>query len=316
MSLDFRSSFWAESFPRLTRADQPLSRLTTLHVGGKALVLTPRSHGDLREIALAARERGESLRVLGLGANVVVSDRGVDEPVVSTRQLRECRFEGRRVRAGAGTLLQSLVAASARRGLAGLEPLVGIPATVGGAVTMNAGGRYGSTFDRLASVSVMRPDGEIEERRPAALEPAYRRTRLGEGEIIVEATFELEPAAPDAVLGRTQDVLSEKSARQPLDVWSAGCIFKNPAVAGTSAGRLIEESGLKGLSVGDAVVSPKHANFIVNRKCATATDVLTLVGRVRRGVFERTGILLELEVLLWDGEASGLMRAESVLQPT
>jgi UDP-N-acetylmuramate dehydrogenase len=220
------------------------------------------------------------------------------------------------VRAGAGTLLQGLVSAAGRRGLGGLEPLVGIPATVGGAVVMNAGGRYGSTFDTLVSVAVMREDGEIEDRDPALLAPGYRSTRLGRGEVVVEATFELEPASPDEVLGRTQDVLSEKGARQPLDQWSAGCIFKNPAGAGASAGRLIEEAGMKGARVGDALVSEKHANFIVNRRSASAADVLALVDRVRDAVFARCGILLELEVRTWDRESSGLVRAEAVLQPT
>jgi len=316
MSLDCRNNFWAESFPALARADQSLARLTTLRVGGSALVLSPRTHDDVRALARAAAERGERLRVLGLGANVLVSDRGVPEPVLSTRQLRECRFEGRRVRAGAGTLLPGLVNAAARRGLAGLEPLVGIPATVGGAVAMNAGGRYGNTFDTLASVTVMRADGEIEERTPAALKPGYRRTELGEGEIVVEAVFELEPAAPEAVLGRTQDVLAEKGQRQPLDAWSAGCIFKNPTGAAASAGKLIEDAGQKGASVGDAMVSPKHANFIVNRRSASASDVLSLVERVRSAVFDRTGVLLELEVRLWDGESSDVPALEGVLQPT
>ncbi len=315
MSHDSPKSFWTEEFPRCARPDQPLGRMTTLRVGGPALVLSPRSIDELREIACAARERGERLRAIGLGANLVVSDDGVLDPVVSTRQLRECRFEGRTVRAGAGALLPALVSASARRGLSGLEPLVGIPATVGGAVAMNAGGRYGNTFDRLSRVAVLTARGEVEEREPAALKPEYRRTNLADGEIVVEASFELDSEQPDRVMGRTHDVLSEKSVRQPLDAWSAGCIFKNPS-GSRSAGQLIEGAGLKGLSLGGAVVSEKHANFIVNRRDATASDVHALIDAVRQRVRSRFGVDLDLEVRRWDREPGPATLPAPVLQPT
>ena len=224
--------------------------------------------------------------MLGSGANLLVRDEGVRGAVIKLTHLN--RRDGLHVQAGYN--LARLVKDTAAEGLAGLECLAGVPATVGGAVRMNAGGRHGETADSILYVDVMTPDGEIQRLKKPEVGFRYRGNDLG-ARFVLAAGFGLRP--DDGVRERFDSIMGDKKKSQPLGSHNAGCMFKNPA--GGSAGRIIDQCGLKGERVGGAHVSGKHANFIVNDGSATASDVLRLV-EVIRG---RVPVALELEVLVW-----------------
>jgi UDP-N-acetylmuramate dehydrogenase len=267
--------------------ERPLGPYTTMKVGGPAeFFIEPRSPEELAEVFAAARECDVPVRYLGSGANLLVGDAGVRGAVIHLR-----RFNGRDgLHVGAGYNLAKLCKETALEGLAGLEVLAGVPATVGGAVRMNAGGRHGELASAVAYVDVMTPQGALRRLSKDQVGFRYRRTAL-DGAIVVAAGFVLRPA--DGVRERYDAILEEKKRTQPLGSHNAGCMFKNPP--GGHAGRLIDEAGLKGARVGDAHVSAKHANFIVNDGRATASDVLRLVDVIR----SRVPAPLELEVEVW-----------------
>ncbi len=267
--------------------DAPLARRTTIGVGGPADCLAePRDEDELAAVFRAARENGLPVKILGSGANLLVRDEGVRGVVV--RLARLDRRDGLHV--GAGFSLPRLVKAAAAEGLAGLEGLAGVPATVGGAIVMNAGGRHGEIGAAVRYVDVMTPQGEFRRRDRDEMGFRYRGAALG-GDVVTAVGFDLRPDGD--VRARYESVLSSKKAAQPLDRRSAGCMFRNPP--GLSAGKIIEECGLKGARVGGASVSRKHANFIVNEGGATASDVLRLIDYVR----DRVPVALELEVQVW-----------------
>ena len=199
--------------------------------------------------------------------------------------------------AGAGLPTSKLIAESLRRGLGGLECLVGYPASVGGAVRMNAGGRPGETGARVASVTAVGPDGEVVDLTPEECRFAYRSSALGRY-VVSEVTFVLPAVEPREYRRRLRKIRHAKAVAQPLESASAGCIFRNPE-PGVSAGWLVEECGLLGRRRGGAQVSPKHGNFIVNRGGATAADVLALVEEVRTNVERMRGVRLVSEVEVW-----------------
>lgn len=269
------------------RFDEPLRRYTTLKVGGPAdLFVEPRDEEQLGTVVRAARECDVPLRLLGSGANLLVRDGGVRGAVVRLSRLN--RREGLHVQAGYN--LARLVKETVSEGLAGLEVVAGVPAAVGGAVRMNAGGRHGEIADAVRYVDVMAPDGEIRRLPKPQVGFRYRGTGLGDA-IVLAAGFDLRP--DEGVRDRYETILGDKKRTQPLGSHNAGCMFKNPP--GGHAGRLIDEWGLKGERVGGAHVSRKHANFIINEGGATASDVLGLVDVIRA----RVPVTLELEVLVW-----------------
>jgi len=269
------------------RPEEPLAPYTTMKVGGPAdFLIEPRDEQELALVVRAARECDVPLRLLGSGANLLVRDEGVRGAVVRLARLN--RRDGLRVQAGYN--LARLVKETVHEGLAGLEALAGVPAAVGGAVRMNAGGRHGEIADCVRTVDVMSPDGEIRTLSKAEVGFRYRGTDLGDS-IVLAAGFELRP--DPGVRERYDAILGDKKRTQPLGSRNAGCMFKNPP--GNHAGRLIDAWGLKGERVGAAHVSRKHANFIVNEGGATASDVLRLVDLVR----SRVPVPLELEVLVW-----------------
>jgi UDP-N-acetylmuramate dehydrogenase len=197
------------------------------------------------------------------------------------------------------------VHAASALGLAGLECLAGVPGHLGGGVAMNAGGRYGEIWQSVELVRVIEPDGRAVDLPRAECTPRYRDGGLGE-RIVSGAVLRLAPATPAEVRERTREYLMEKRRVQPVTEWSAGCVFKNPDPArsgGCSAGKLVELAGLKGRTVGDAIVSPLHGNFILNRGAATAADVLALIEIVRAEVAARRGVTLETEVRIWRAES-------------
>ena len=264
-----------------------LREFTTLRVGGSAELWEVADEG---EIAAAQRE---PFLVLGAGSNLLVHDRGVERRVVKLGRAFNTlhAFDGAPdFWVGAATPVPGLVRRAQRAGLSGLEGLLGVPAVIGGAVAMNAGTRFGEIGDALVEIeAVVR--GEIARLPADALGLAYRRATLPEGAVVTRARLRLARSSPEAVQRRMDDVDAARKG-QPK-VKSAGCAFKNPP--GDSAGRLIDSAGLKGLRVGDAMVSHEHGNFIVNLGSATSADVTELLERVR----ERVSVPLEVEWIRW-----------------
>lgn len=279
------------------RRDAPVP--TWIGVGGRADALVePAGEDDLLR-ALDAFA-GEPVRVLGDGANLLVGDEGVNGLVVSTAQMRGVEWlEEGLLRAQAGANLPRLVVESVRRGLAGLENLAGVPASVGGAVRMNAGGAFGQMADVVERVTLLTPGGERRTLQRDGIDFRYRDSGI-EG-IILSADLRLTPGEPGPLRARLKEVMAKKKMSQPLKADSAGCAFKNPMVEGRreSAGALLDRAGCKGLRVGGAEVSSEHANFIVTHPGATARDVLALMDAAANRVRERFGVALEREVVVW-----------------
>jgi UDP-N-acetylmuramate dehydrogenase len=314
----------------------PLSSRTTMRVGGQAeWLLEPATQEELRAALVAARERGMPVRVLGGGANLLVQDGVLPGVVIATERLDRLfrptgageerpmdeggaeRMSGRvapearhvdpRLVAWCGASLPALVRAAGELGWSGLEGLVGVPGRAGGGVAMNAGGRWGELWDVVEEVRLLDREGNFHDLMRADCSPSYRNAHLGE-RLVVAVVLRLAPSTKLQVKAVARQYLLEKNASQPVTEPSSGCIFKNPdpeVSGGRSAGRLIDELGGKGLSVGAATVSARHANFIVNRGGASATQVFELIGRVQDHVAQRSGILLELEVQRWTVEEGG-----------
>lgn len=283
---------------RDVRRDAPLSRHVSFRIGGPAdLLVIPRSMRELRAACDVLFAEGIHPLVLGQGSNVLIGDRGVRGVVVKIgKGLDRVRLDGTRVVAECGAGLPALALRTARVGLAGLEFAAGIPASVGGAVVMNAGA-HGHAMDEVTeSVEVLTPEGARRLER-AALGFAYRTSILQTRPwVVASVTMVLQPGEPTALVRRLEDWLALRGATQPIGPPSSGCIFRNPP--GDHAGRLIDQAGLKGLAVGGARVSEVHANYIVNTGRATAADVLALVEEVRTRLAAHAGVHLELEVRL------------------
>ncbi len=279
-------------------ADHPLAPHTTYGIGGPtALWAAPRSTEDLPVILGAVREAGCPLFVLGRGSNVLVSDRGWPGLTLHLGEaLGRMRFGASEVEVEAGCALHDLVLAAAARGLAGLEPLAGIPGGVGGALRMNAGAFGREIAELLVAVGGFTTAGAPFEAGRDRLTFGYRASPDLEGIVISRARLRLEKASPATLQRRVGEILELRASRQPLDHPSCGSVFKRPP--GYYAGALIEEAGLKGERAGGAQVSPKHAGFIVNLGGATAADVYRLIRRIEGRVFERFGVRLEREVRL------------------
>jgi UDP-N-acetylmuramate dehydrogenase len=288
-----------DEFPDITRRDVPLAEFTWLKVGGPAQYLVePRNAEELQAVVRACFEAELPVRVIGSGSNLLVADEGVPGVVLRLdgEGFSQVSIEGTIVRAGAGALLSHVMSQAVAHGLAGLETLVGIPGTIGGALHGNAGSRHGEIGEHVRSVTVITAKGEKFVRTEDELTFAYRQSSINEL-AIVEAEFELTPEDPDEIARRMRKLWIMKKSTQPLSFQSAGCIFKNPR--GLSAGALIEQAGLKGTRVGQAEVSDRHANFIVTHEGATAADVRKLIDLVRGKVSEMHGVDLEIEIQRW-----------------
>ncbi len=288
-----------DDFSEITRRDEPLAPFTWLKVGGPAqMLIEPRNLDEFRAVVVRCHENGIPVRMLGSGSNILVRDEGVPGVVIrlSHPAFAEVSVQGNIVKAGAGALLSHVVSQSVEAGLAGLEALVGIPGTIGGALKGNSGSRGGEIGEHVKHVSVMTAHGEIFDRQEDELSFAYRFSSLNEL-AIVSAEFELKPDNPDEIAQRMKKTWVMKKAAQPMSFQSAGCIFKNPR--GQSAGALIEKAGLKGTKVGKCEISDRHANFIVTEPGAKSSEVLTLIDLVKTKVAERDGVDLELEIQVW-----------------
>jgi UDP-N-acetylmuramate dehydrogenase len=283
-----------------TSRDEPLARFTTMRVGGPAdLFATAHNAFELRGLVRFARARELPHLILGRGSDIVIADAGVRGLVIQVRA-EGSRVEGERYIAESGVQMARAATESQRAGLTGLEFGLAIPGTVGGAIWANAGAHDRDIAAVVDTVRVLAADGS-ESLMPAEdLGLGYRDSRFKHGvpglapELILEAAFHLAPADPDTIKTRLDEIRRWRQAHQPLGLPSAGSVFRNPP--GDSAGRLIEAAGLKGLRIGGAVVSEKHANFIVNDQKGTAADVRALAERVRSDVESRHGIRMDFEI--------------------
>ncbi|WP_428387181.1 UDP-N-acetylmuramate dehydrogenase [Mucisphaera sp.] len=288
--------------------DAPIGSLTWYRVGGSAEALVdPEDEASLGTLLSRCAESSVPVRVLGSGANLLVSEAGVPGVVIrlthkSFRMLRGLEDRSGRLVVGSGYDLMRLVNETAREGLSGLEGLAGVPATVGGAIRMNAGGAYGQIADVVRSVRVMDLDGTTTTLEREQIPFGYRRSGI-EQPLILEAVLQLECVGGEAVYLRKKEIFAKKTTEQPFADATAGCAFKNPVdEAGRqvdSAGRLIDACGLKGARVGGAYVSEVHANFIAAGAGATADDVIQLFRQVQERVEAATGVRLVREVVVW-----------------
>lgn len=286
-------------FKEIALRDQPLAPHTWMKIGGPAQYLVrPRNVDELREVVRTCHDEQIPVRILGAGSNVLVRDDGVSGAVVQLvgDAFGEISIEGTTVRVGAGALLSRLISDTVKAELAGLETLSGIPGTVGGALRGNAGGRAGDIGQFVESITVLNVKGEIATRNGDELWFGYRESNIDEL-MILEASLKLQQGESDEITRRMRKLWIMKKATQPLSFQSAGCIFKNPR--GLSAGALIEQAGLKGIRVGEAEISDRHANFIVTNPGAKSDDVLRLIDLIRSKVSEQFGVDLELEIKIW-----------------
>lgn len=293
----------ARGFPS-ARFDEPMSRHTTFRIGGPADAYVPaRDAGEVERLYRFARREGVPVFVLGWGSNLLVLDGGIRGIVLRLRgEFEKIRFPGERlVRAGAGVRLPALVTRCASRSLAGTEPLIGVPGTVGGALAMNAGTREGEIGDLVREVEVFDPGCLRTLVLPrASIEFRYRWSSL-QGSLALGVLLELKAGDKGDIMARVRDFQSRRKKTQPIHAYNVGSIFKNPP--GHFAAKLIEEAGLKGKAVGGARISPLHANFIENDKGASSSDVLSLVEFARSQVRGRRGLELELEMKVVGEEA-------------
>jgi UDP-N-acetylmuramate--alanine ligase len=270
-------------------------------VGGAARVYAePANEADLQRLLRAAAAHEVPVHALGRGSNLIIADEGVDGLVVSLAQAHWTEFTPRdegRVWVGAGLRLKNLCGLAAKAGLVGFEFLEGIPGNVGGALRMNAGAMGGWMFDIVEEVRLMTLSGEVLVRKKSDMQVSYRHCADLDQAIALGALLRPASAADADTVNRQIDVYRKKRQESQPREPSAGCIFKNPPEG--SAGKLIDESGLKGERIGDAEVSPVHANFIVNRGRATGAEVMALVQQVRRKVQDRRGVTLEPEAQLF-----------------
>lgn len=299
-----------------------------MRVGGRAeWLLEPATPEELRKAVVAAREDGHEPRILGGGANLIVDDGVLPGVVITTDRMKRLfrpiemhaglveepdariapapREEGLRFVSWAGTTHQKLLASASQLGWSGLEGLAGVPGHVGGGVAMNAGGKWGGMWDQVERVLVVDERGDLVEMARADCAPRYRNGGLGR-KVVASVLLSFRLDTVPAVKERAREFLLAKNKVQPVSLWSAGCIYKNPdpdRSGGRTAGQLVDACGLKGTRIGDAEITDLHGNFFVNRGNATARDLLALIERARAVVAEKTGVLLENEVKVWTADA-------------
>jgi UDP-N-acetylmuramate dehydrogenase len=280
--------------------NEPLAPHTWLKIGGPArYFVRPTSQDQLREVIKRCRENSYPWRIMGQGANLLVDDRGINCAVIKLNHesFSKIEIDKQIVTVGAGTSLYNTIQETIKAGLSGMEVLVGIPGTIGGAIKMNAGGRFGDIGTQTSQVEVVDVSGTTTWRERPELTFEYRSTNITD-QIITRVKLELMEDDPQRILNRMRETWILKKSSQPLSVKSAGCVFKNPSPE-QSAGMMIDRVGFKGKNVGDAVVSEQHANFIINKEKATFSDFMTLVSQIKTAVYDRYGAELEMEVEVW-----------------
>ncbi len=278
---------------------EPLGAHTSLGVGGKANLVRIHDYQRLAEPLDYLRRRGIPWRVLGGGTNLLVVNQGLEDVVLQlARPKNGTDFDGNRVEVAAAANLGTTVMECAKRNLGGMEGLIGVPGTVGGALRMNAGA-YGIEIGPLVrSLKIYRSStGQIEVLKTQDFKFEYRHSSIAPDDIMLSATLELPERDYAEIVEKIKIFNQKRRASQPINEKSAGCIFKNSP--GYSAGKMIDSLGLKGTRLGGAVISERHANFFVNRYQATAADFLKLIDMVRERVLKAYGVELEEEVIIW-----------------
>lgn len=300
---------WYRGLETFVRECVPLAPLTNYRVGGPAEFLAePPGEEALSMVLRRASDAALPVRMLGHGTNLLVSDAGVSGLVVRLPKQGFSGLDrnGTEVKVGAGYSLPGLVKWSANAGCGGLECLAGVPGTVGAALRMNAGGKYGEIGARVTRVYGVHMDGMPFSYSHDACGFVYRDSGL-KGRIVTRCEMTVEESTPEGCWAGVRSILDEKKASQPLADRSAGCVFKNPKRHGVPpAGKLIDELGLKGFRIGGASVSPKHANFLVCDAGARASDVTALIRMIRERARVERGVELELEIEVWGVEAQAL----------
>jgi len=277
----------------------PLARRTWYGLGGPAeYFIRPQTTEQLKKVVQRCTENGIRMYVMGFGSNLLIKDEGVRGAVIKleAEPFTHIEFHGQEVTASAGAELSKLVLTCVEKGLSGVEALTGIPGSVGGAVRMNAGGNFGDFGAVVETVTLMDKGGKVFEKRKPELVFDYRQVNIT-AKFILNARLKLNAADPEQVLRTVKEIWIYKKNSQPLNTKNAGCIFKNPA--GASAGALIDKAGLKGLRIGGAVVSDKHANFILAENGCTSRDVTKLIEIIKQKVKEQFDVELELEIEIW-----------------
>jgi len=279
--------------------DYLLGPHTWYGLGGPAdYFIRPHSVDGLKDVVLRSRENDLKVSVIGFGSNLLIGDEGVRGVVVrlDDTPFAQVRFDGGNLTAWAGASLKTLVLDCVKKGFSGIETLTGIPGSIGGAVRMNAGGNFGDIGSVVESVTLMDSQGQVFEKSKPELSFGYRTTSIA-AKFILSAQMTLAPGDPEQILRTVQETWIHKKNNQPLNTRNSGCVFRNPK--GQSAGALIDRAGLKGLQVGGAKVSEKHANFIVAQSGCKSVDVLRLIEAVKERVRERCGVELETEIEIW-----------------
>lgn len=286
-------------FEHIVREQEPLARYTWFRLGGAAQYFAePTQIEELAALVQRARKEQLPVRLLGGGSNVLPRDAGVPGLVIHIAAPAFCdiKVSGNKVTAGGGAKLGHVISTAVREGLAGLEPLVGVPGTIGGALHGNAGSQSCDIGQWTRSATVMTHSGEVVTRTAGDLRFSYRQSSLDDLAIL-QATFELEPEASEEVTRRMQRQWIAKRAQQPVADASTGCIFRD--AQGVSAAELIEQAGLRGESVGGAALSDRNANFIVAGPGAKASDVIALIEKIQSAVQDRLGVELQTSLDVW-----------------
>jgi UDP-N-acetylmuramate dehydrogenase len=288
-----------DEFAAITQARQPLAPFTHLRIGGPAeYLVTPRTRDELARVVAACHAERIPLHVLGVGTNLLVRDEGVAGAVVrlTAQEFTRVTVAGKSVKAGGGASLFSVISAAALAGLAGFESLVGIPATVGGALRFNAGDKSGEIADPLVRVEVIDVTGKVAVREKRDIRFGEHASDLDDP-VVLGVEFALEVDDPDAIVKRMRRAWINRKAEQPLSHQLAVRVFRDPQ--GQSAAHLIEKAGLVRARVGAAEVSDRNANYIVAQPGTTARDVIALAAKVRDGVRSALGVALEQELKVW-----------------
>ena len=288
-----------EIISEIFRYNVPLQKYTSFRTGGSAeIFVEPLGVLELKRVLQFCKDEQKKVFIFGKGTNLLVGDNGVDGVVIHLGGInfKNVERDGRYVVAGAGVDLPKLIRTVALSGFGGLEALAGIPGTVGGAVMMNAGGKYGDISDTIRSLTAMAFDGTIIKYTREDVGFEYRGCNLSE-QIVIEVEFKLNESKIEVVLEKMDEIYKEKQESQPLGTFNAGSIFKNTSQY--KAAELIDKANLKGLKVGGAVVSEKHANFIVNTGSATSTDILELIKIIKEAIKKKYDVSLEEEIHIW-----------------
>ncbi|MDO4575891.1 MAG: UDP-N-acetylmuramate dehydrogenase [Planctomycetia bacterium] len=292
---------WIDDFRGKILNQEPMAMHTWFQLGGNAEYFAePETPTELAAMVRRCEEENVPLRILGGGSNILVREAGVSGLVLhlSENLTPGPRVEENRIRVGGSIPLGHLVTSAVRAGLGGLEELIGIPGTVGGALRGNAGTNSVDMGQHLKSVLVMRGNGEISEKTAADLAFGYRQSSL-DGSIILEAEFELREEPPVELARQMQKLWILRKSAQPMGHQCSGRIFRNPVESGSNASEIIEMAGLKGTRLGGAVVCERQANFIVTEPECTPSDILRLIDLIREQVFKRFGVELETEIEIW-----------------